>query len=173
MPPGALVAQGPLVQVALLPPPDVRAADPNAAADPLVVKLMVDTGAQKTVVDNDLLESLSLVPLRFEHMIGVSQKADLCPVYRLTVVLGVGEHKTVPPRPDELTAQVEFTTDVVGMPSPSIQFDHVGLLGRDFLAHVKFIYDGQSGRFDIVLPDVAAAAARKTALADRQAKKRR
>lgn len=48
---------------------------------------------------------------------------------------------------------VVFAHDIVGMPTPfSSTAKFHGLLGRDFLSHFRFTYDGPAGTFDLEIP---------------------
>ncbi len=135
--PQGLVNAGPLVGVELSAHPRVDNVSPI-----LGVKLMVDTGAQKTVIHDEIAVKLGLVPLRFESIVGVSGKPEDCPVYRMQMRLKMANHVGV-------EAQIDFATDVVGAPLLKQGFDCVGLIGRDFLKHVKLVYDGPNGCFEI------------------------
>lgn len=139
-----LINVGPLAEVSLSPSPDV-AAILTGSGKPLptrVVKMMVDTGAQKTVVEDKIAAALGLVPLRFTPMVGVSQKPELCPLYLMSVHIAMtdGKKNTV----------VTFTAEIIGMASPPQPQLHAGLLGRDFLSHFKMVYDGKGGIFEII-----------------------
>jgi hypothetical protein len=106
--------------------------------------MMIDTGAQKTVIENQIPVQLGLTPTRFEYMVGVSNKAELCPVYPMELELGMSG--------DGKTGFIRCATEVIGMSSPAQPFQHVGLIGRDFLHGVKLTYDGKSGTFEIEVP---------------------
>lgn len=102
---------------------------------------MIDTGAQKTVVEKKLAEQLGLVPIRFQPMVGVSQKPELCPVYLMSVSIGMSDGTN--------TGFAAFETEVIGMASPPRPQGHQGLLGRDFLRHMRFVYNGPTGTFEV------------------------
>ncbi len=106
--------------------------------------LMVDTGAQCTCIEDAVAKGLGLIPIRFAQMMGVSGKAEEYPVYRMSITIGMSEDGTGAP------GQAVFSADVVGTPSPPKPLTHVGLLGRDFLQHVKLVYDGPAGAFDLI-----------------------
>ncbi len=48
------------------------------------------------------------------------------------------------------TAVVTFESDMAGIPSAPSQSPHQGLIGRDFLGHLKLVYDGPKGTFALV-----------------------
>jgi hypothetical protein len=104
-------------------------------------RLMIDTGAQKTVVDRAIPDRLGLNPIRFEQMVGVSHVPQFCPVYLMTLAMIVGD--------GQRKGWVSFTTEMIGMDSPPQRTPHVGLLGRDFFRHVRIVYDGPGGCVDI------------------------
>ena len=104
-------------------------------------KLMVDTGAQNTVIDEVLASTLGIQPVRHMQMVGVSQKPEMCPVYMMAITIGMSSGRD--------TAEVTFATHVVGMKSMPQANQCQGLLGRDFLQHFLFHYNGPAGRFEI------------------------
>lgn len=141
-PPGdGLARVGPIVQVALRPSLLV----PGKPAA-IITTMMIDTGADRTVVDVRVAEELGVAPHRFVSMVGVSQKPELCPEYRLTVVLAMSDDVT------GVSIDVNFSANVVGMPAPNHKSAHYGLIGRDFLRHFRFTYDGPTGTFEIFHP---------------------
>jgi hypothetical protein len=127
------------VDAILLPPP--------AQAERLIAErrkmpkvpatFMIDTGAQRTAIDRSLAGELDLTPIRFEQIVGVSQKAEEYPVFRLVLQLRVSR--------GEKFHQYDYPTDVIGVPSPAAsRQQHYGLLGRDFLQAWRLVYDGPS-----------------------------
>lgn len=151
-----LIDRGPLVEVALMPAPAIRS-QPGFAMQPFVTKLMIDTGAQKTVIENSIALALGLVPLRWIPMVGVSQKEDLCPLYLMSIAIACADHRAKKPAP----INAEFTAEVIGGPDGPIRHDHSGLLGRDFLANFRLTYDGPSGTYEVHIPDAMMHAVRK------------
>lgn len=144
--PDGLVSVGPIVKVTLLPhPADVdkmlaEGITPKGA----IANMMVDTGAARTLIDDSIAQDLRLKPLRLTPIIGVSQKPMDCPVYRMQMQIkmadGSGRERAV-----------AFVADIVGMPSSNESIgQHQGLIGRDFLRYVKFVYDGPTGSFEII-----------------------
>src|SRR3954465_175834 len=69
-----LIEQGPLVEVSFRPHPvDIEGlASEGAAWEPIVHKMMIDTGAQVTVVEETVPQFLSLVPTRYQAIAGVT-----------------------------------------------------------------------------------------------------
>jgi hypothetical protein len=137
--PHGLIFKGPLVRVTFGPHPDDAKATAAAGGTPktMVHRLMVDTGAQSTVV--------GLIPIRYVRIMGVSGKPEECPLYRMSITIGMeedGSGGTVLP--------AQFVANVAGVASPPKPLTHVGLLGRDFLSHVRLLYDGPKGEFEII-----------------------
>lgn len=109
---------------------------------------MIDTGAQKTVLNGTIAAGLGLPPVRFTAMVGVSQKPELCPVYLVTIAIGMKDHSD----PNSQIFNAEFNAEVIGGPASPFAQAHAGLLGRDFLEHFEFTYNGPKGRCDLVFP---------------------
>jgi hypothetical protein len=103
----------------------------------VAAKLMLDTGAAKTAIDNTLAAELNLVPIRFEQVVGVSQESQECPVYLLVLRINV----TLNGRKMEYSC----STEALGIPSPRQGEPYSGFIGRDFLASWRLTYDGPSG----------------------------
>ena len=104
------------------------------------LKMMIDTGAACTLIEEQIAITMGLRPVRFEEVIGVDQKPTMRPVFRMSIGLEVGDgmgnnHMAV------------FRETVVGMHPPLREEPYVGLLGRDFLRHFQFMYDGPSASF--------------------------
>ena len=123
---------------------------PAAGARRLPARLMIDTGAQLTVINDDVLQNLGINPVRFIKVTGVSQQPEDRPVYFVNIHLGMSDSAG---RVHEMT----FSSQVVGGSPPVTPQQHVGLLGRDFLQHARLIYDGPKGTF-LIEANVAASA---------------
>jgi hypothetical protein len=108
--------------------------------------MMLDTGAQITIVEDAVPKFLNLEPIRFQAIAGVTDDLD-CPVYRLEIAIGSQDHDD----PRGAIAEIRFSADVVAIPPVAeLARAHVGLLGRDFLQHVRFEYDGPRGVYRII-----------------------
>lgn len=144
-PPSRLIEDGPLVRVTFSPHPleiELLARE-GVAWQPVSHQMMVDTGAQLTVVEDAVPKFLSLVPIRFQPIAGVTGDLD-CPVYRLEIRIDVDDRAGQ-------RGEMRFAADVVAVPPvPELARPHVGLLGRDFLQHVRFEYDGPRGTYALV-----------------------
>jgi len=143
--PKGLTIYGPLVTVLLQPYPEITQATTDTGRPSRLVEatLMMDTGASRTVIEEKTLKQLGMPPLRYMPITGVSQKSDLCPVYRIAVEIQMRDENDRP-------GSAILVSDVAGVPSPSLPEKHVGLLGRDFLQYVRFVYDGPGGEFEII-----------------------
>jgi len=148
--PAGLAIHGPIANVILSRPDHLTAKDESNGEQPqqpdqsaqIQVRMLVDTGATKTVIDRGIAESLGLEPIRYEEMIGVSHVPEDCPVYLLCVSLPLsdGAKKTL----------FRFTAEMVGMSTPPTSRPFNGLLGRDFLSHLQLDYRGKEGYCDII-----------------------
>jgi len=140
-----LIEQGPLVEVSFRPHPvDIDGlASEGTAWEPIIHKMMIDTRARVTVVEEIVPQFLSLVPTRYQAIAGVTGDLN-CPVYRLGM--------TIVGRDDDGVGQpIQFSADIVAVPPvANTARPHVGLLGRDFLQYVRFEYDGPRGVYRIV-----------------------
>jgi hypothetical protein len=125
-----LVSVGPVIEVMLAPTKAAAQAFADAGKQIKIIKarLMIDTGAQCTVIEDRIASELGLSPIRFRPIVGVSQKAELRPVYPIIIRIAVEDKWN--------KGMIEFGTTVAGIESPQHQAGHVGLLGRDFLQHV-------------------------------------
>lgn len=141
--PTELVAQGPLVDVLFTPhPADVELlAQEGTAWQPISHRMMIDTGAALTIVEDPVPQFLQLEPMRFQAIAGVTGDLD-CPVYRLQINIRSSSHDD---------RRIQFAADIVAIPPvPELARPHVGLLGRDFLQLVRFEYDGPSGVYQLI-----------------------
>ncbi len=79
--PLSLALFGPIVEVVLGPTKVAAQAIIAAGGKPEAVRarMMVDTGAQTTVIDASIAKKLGLPPLRMSPIIGVAGKPEQCP----------------------------------------------------------------------------------------------
>lgn len=136
----------------------LRVGAPQLAPQPneqlLDANLLVDTGAQRTCVREDLLQQLGLAPVRGDSIVGVSGKPELCLVYRACIEVGM-----VDERGDHFAAR--FVADIIGVQA----IQHIdGLLGRDFLSNVNLSYKGPEGTFELIDPGSTPARAQRPPL---------
>ena len=141
-----LVALGPLVQVRISPQPSVMV--PGAAPQVVTALMRIDTGAQRTVIDDRIAVGMGLTPIRFASMVGVSGKPELCPVYPINITIGFADAAGN-------TAQCDYGCFAIGMNPQATA--HQGLIGRDFLKYFELHYNGPKSTFEIIVPAAAAS----------------
>jgi predicted aspartyl protease len=137
--PDGLVMWGPLAEVKLSQP--LARPENIETVGSLTVRMMIDTGAHKTVVDRGIAEALGLEPIRFEEMVGVSHVPENCPVYLMSITIGISDGVR--------NSLMSFTSEMIGMATPPTPRPFNGLLGRDFLRFIRLVYDGTSGCVDL------------------------
>lgn len=137
--PMGLVRMGPLVAVSLSRHHGAQFADD---VEPVDVKMLIDTGAQRTAIEKSISTKLGLFPIRYNQMIGFSQIPETFPVFFLDVSIALSE--------GQRTYTATYPMECVGT-ADSPQNDGIsGILGRDFLLHMKLSYDGMKGTFELV-----------------------
>lgn len=139
-----LIQHGPLIEVKIGPSQQEIDAAIAAGEQPkqAIARLLVDTGAQSTCVENTIPAGWGLAPIRFIPFVGVSGKPEEYPVYRMTIGFEMIEEG------NNAVHDMVFSADIVGTPSPSVPWSHAGLLGRDFMSYVRVIYDGPLCAFE-------------------------
>jgi hypothetical protein len=137
-----LATLGALIEVTIRPAPAIREAMRFDGDEPGEIKhkLLIDTGAHRTLIAREIAEALDLDPIRLDPIVGVSQKVEEWPVYRMGIEINVTLNAG-----DKM--RIEADLEVAGSPPFAESEKHVGLLGRDFLADWLFFYDGLAGRF--------------------------
>ena len=165
--PGALVIVGPLVNVVLAVPESVGRAMLALGREPprVDVKLLIDTGAQITSVHDEVAAQLGLPPIRMAPMVGVSGKPEDYPVYRMVVLIAVADATG--------KGIIGLETDVVGVPASAGHAEMKGLLGRDFLRHLRLVYDGPTATFELSEQIIAKPADAKSPLGSSPGKPRK
>lgn len=138
--PWGLVETGPLVNVTLGHADDYVGMEDLMPQHFPLAKMMIDTGASFTLVEERVVARLGYRPIRYREVLGVDQKPTMCPVFRMSIGLLMGDRLG-----NDHT--VVFREDVVGMRAPDDTQAYVGLLGRDFLVHFEFTYDGPKASF--------------------------
>ncbi len=117
-----LVVIGPYVTVEVTPPRGRGSA---------TVRLMIDTGAEQSILDEAVVAALGTPRRGSIQIAGVTSSASLAvDVHRVHFAID-GVNQTI-------------DLDVVALPRDGIGD---GLLGRDVLAHLRFLYDGPAGTF--------------------------
>lgn len=134
-----LCASGPLVSVAFSRAP-TSPGKPGLGAEPIAGTMLIDTGADATVIAEDVARALGLVRIGEAEVLGVTDAtAARFPVYRLRIALPVR-------RRGELADHV-VPIDAIALPRGDGSAD--GLVGRDVLRRLRFNYDGPSGAFSL------------------------
>lgn len=104
----SLLEHGAVFNITLLPDPMVirEMAQRDEPIVSATVPMLLDTGADRTVVEQQVAEKMGLTPIRFAEMRGVNQKPELYPLYLKMLRLHVE---------DGLRAgAVDFRAEVVG-----------------------------------------------------------
>jgi hypothetical protein len=140
--PDDLAEVGPLVTVVLSPPESITS-QLRGPVPTLREQLIVDTGATRCQIDERKLQALGLFPIRRGKVIGVTLVPEEYSIYRVNLGLPVQE--------EGQRAIIEMTLDVYSMAAIADTRPFCGLLGRDFLRLVDFLYIGPSGRIEISL----------------------
>jgi hypothetical protein len=145
----ALEILGPLASVVIRPHPVIREAMEFDGDKPGAVrtKLLVDTGAHRTIISTRVAKVLELDQVREETVVGISQKEETWPVFMMGVEIRVklDEGDYMP---------VETSLYVPGCPPFAETEQHDGLLGRDVLSDWHFHYPGPLGGFLLEAGDV-------------------
>jgi hypothetical protein len=141
-----LLRDGPVVLGTLIPSEFTRSEEwmHGQPRHPRVVRMLVDTGAGPSMIEQSVAEELGLSATRFVQVVGISQAVVACPVYHAEIEVGF-ERSTRGGKKESCVMAIPVT--LAGMPPPFTQLSHVGLLGRDFLQHFQVAYDGPGGEF--------------------------
>lgn len=123
-----LRVEGPLV--------DAQLSDPGGPLGPERVRLIIDTGADMTVMSRRIIDRPGMVRTRVDGVLGATGAAVRAPVYRVHLAIDM--------------LGTTFDLDVVALVRDEGECD--GLLGRDVLAHLRFVYDGPAGVFTLATP---------------------
>ena len=150
--PADLVALGPIINGYWMIPTAKEAALRDAGAaipPPAVGQLLIDTGASTSCITQEVAAQLGLKPVGVSKSFGAHGQRNAL-VYRARIGLAVLENN------ERFVMEIEKpvleVVDLQKSTPPSATYrgsplNYVGLLGRDFLAHVKLTYDGPRGQF--------------------------
>lgn len=137
----AMEALGPIIHVLLRPSPDVVRIPAQRTGER--VAMLIDTGAECTLVDDRTPKALGYDPVSYTMIGGATGAPKSLPVYRMEMLVRMFDG-------GGRAHDVAIGQDVVGMePRPHRRADF-GLLGRDYLAKMRFIYDGPRGAFSLI-----------------------
>ena len=123
--PRKLRFEGPIV--------DALISEPGGSLPAERVRFMVDTGADVTIVSRRVVDALGMVRTRMDRVRGATGAPARAPVYRAHLAI--------------LAIDTTFDVDVLALVREDDDCD--GVLGRDVLAHLRFVYDGPRGTFEL------------------------
>jgi len=101
--------------------------------EPMDLKALVDTGASRSIIQESLVQTMRIFPVGIARMSTTLKRQTLAYEYYLDVELGT----------------IHFTSVFIGAPLPDSTVQV--LLGRDFLSHGVFHYDGKTSSFTLEL----------------------
>lgn len=119
----------------------------SPSGDFVSIRLMVDTGAQRTFIAKDRLRELGLVPVRFEEFVGLNGQPEEYPVYLARFEFGISDKPM-----GHAQGVIAFDVEAVGMPTLVPECGHQGLIGRDVLSQLRLVYDGPKGAYFLEVP---------------------
>ena len=138
---------GPLIHVLFRRDPDVSV--PTDLPRAVRASMVIDTGSVCTMIDDRTPRILGHSPSHYTLISGATGDPETRPVYKMEMIVrlsGDGESR-----------DVTFRQEVVGL-QPIFQREiHFGLLGRDYLASMQFLYDGPGGAFSLIARDSRAS----------------
>lgn len=154
---GALAHIGPAIINVVWTIPEALASrlDATGRAAPPGIRgpILIDTGAQHTCIDEGVAHRLGLNPIGQRPTAGVSG-TQLNDVYYATLIVPTGKRG---PRIEEMGMDGQVTSvpglyetsSDVGMIQDGAPIGFTGLLGRDLLKRMRFVYDGPAGTIRI------------------------
>lgn len=142
-PPTGIIQDGPRINVVFtLHPADAAPLLAAGETPPsATASLMIDTGAQSSLVDDSIPQSLGVSPIRTRSIMFGDGKPQDRPVYRLSMLIEMLDDRGRP-------TPAQAIVDVVGMNAK--KQGHEGLMGRDLLRHFVLRYDGPNGGFELI-----------------------
>ncbi len=159
--PGAdgLARSGPIVVATWSVPTalaKILAQSGHAVPKPIVGHMLVDTGASKTCIADDVAAELGLKPVGRGNSFGahgVGSVDRYFAHFRFSMVNQQTSEVVVVDRETLVDAvpKLRDAYDLLGVAQNGFPVRLIGLLGRDFLRHTKLIYDGGSGSFSMTL----------------------
>lgn len=97
----------------------------------IAVRMLVDTGAEISVLPRDVIDGLGVTRTRDVEIAGIVPQAFVwCPVFSVVLHIGGGA----------------FELEVAALPRDEVAG---GIVGRDVLSHLMFNYDGPRGEFTL------------------------
>ena len=137
----SLEARGPLL--AIVVQAGAPATPQSDEAENFTATMLIDTGADCTMLDERVLGALGVAAVRKTLIGGISGRPEARLVYRMDLLVRML---------DEAGALHEIVTrqDIVGMHLRPEREAGFGLLGRDYLVGMRFVYDGPRGAFALL-----------------------
>lgn len=111
---------------------DAVAREGGQLADAQTVSALIDTGATRTIVQEEVLKDIGLSPVGKVHMVTAATRDHLCFEYTAILWLPQG---------------LKF--DVVVLGAPLVGTEYQCLIGRDILQHGILIYSGFDNSFTL------------------------
>ena len=166
--PADLVVLGPIINGYWMIPNSKEAALSDTGKlvpQPVVGQLLIDTGARTSCISQEVADQLGMVPVSVAKSFGAhGQRNALIYLARIGLAVLENNERFVM----EIEKPVLSVVDLQKSAPPGATYrgsplSFVGLLGRDFLAHVKLAYDGPQGqyRFEIDRRSVLEASSGK------------
>ena len=144
----AMLRLGPLIHVLFRPDPDAR--DPKSHPRAIRAAMVIDTGSACTMLDDRTPRSLGQSPSHYTLISGATGDPEKRPVYQMEMLVRFADA-------GGRARDVVSLQEVVGL-QPIFQRDsQFGLLGRDYLARMRFVYDGPRGAFSLISDAVGAS----------------
>jgi predicted aspartyl protease len=137
----ALSFLGPTLTVAISIPPEYQAKLQSTGLpipSPVVGNALIDTGASKTAVDENVCLKLGLKPtsvIKMAHAGGAENR--YCYPILIQLLVGI----SIAPILIPIAASVNLN---VG------KQPHILLIGRDFLSNIRMVYNGPMGRIELI-----------------------
>lgn len=104
--------------------------------------MLIDTGAECTMVDDRTPRALGYTVAFYTTISGATGAPKSLPVYQMTMIVRMIDSNGT-------FRDLAVSQDIVGIdPRPHRGADF-GLLGRDYLANMRLIYDGPRGAFSL------------------------
>ena len=105
--------------------------------------MLIDTGAECTMVDDRTSRALGHEPDYYTQIVGATGEPESLPVYGMEMIVRMVDAA-------DIAHDVTFRLAIVGLEPRPHRVAGFGLLGRDYLAGLRFAYDGPRGVFTLV-----------------------
>jgi len=138
----AMARLGPLIEVLFQrdPAARVRAHQPGS----IRASMVIDTGSVCTMLDDRTPQALGHSPSHYTLISGATGAPEARPVYQMEMLVRFADASGK-------ASDVVFPQEVVGLQPLFQRGSHFGLLGRDYLTPMRFVYDGPRGAFSLIM----------------------